>query len=45
MTRWPRHLLQNTFWGFRVYALMAWSGVLVRLCVVPANQQELDVRS
>lgn len=34
---------QNTFWGFRVHALMAWPGVLVRLCIAPANQQELDV--
>ena len=34
---------QNTFWGFRVHALMAWPGVLVRLYVAPANQQELDV--
>lgn len=34
---------QKTFWGFRVHALMAWPGVLVRLCVAPANQQELEV--
>lgn len=35
---------QRTFWGFRVHALMAWAGVLVRLWITPANQQEQDVR-
>lgn len=34
---------RQTFYGFRFHAVVAWPGVIARLCLAPGNEQELAV--
>jgi len=36
-------LLRQNFYGFRIHVRLAWSGVITRFSLVPANVQELRV--